>query len=287
MHILRRCSVIIRRAMHIDLHTHTTASDGTLSPSQLLARARDNNVSHLSVTDHDTVNAYRDFDKTDLQGITLIPGVELSTNWAKRGIHILGLNIDLHNSDLTDGIASQQQARERRAEKIAERLQKAGFGDSMDTVRKLANGGTIGRPHFAQYLVDKGVVADRKQAFRRYLGDGKIGDVRQFWAPMEDVIQWIHAAGGTAVLAHPGHYKLTNVRLNLLTEEFVQAGGQGIEVCNGMQIKTLTDKLSGLCETFKLLASCGSDFHRPGNAWSEVGKFTALPKKCLPVWEHW
>jgi len=278
---------IIRPVMIFDLHTHSTASDGSLAPQELLARAAGNGVTCLSVTDHDTVDAYAALDGHTWPDVTIIPGIELSTTWAGRNIHIVGLNIDPGNDDLADGIEQQKLARVQRAEKIAARLEKRGLGNTLEAVQKLANGSVIGRPHFAQHLVDTGVVADFRQAFQKYLGNGKAGDVRQFWSPMEDVIEWIRAAGGTAVLAHPAHYKLTNTRLRLLTEDFITAGGQALEIVSGTQTKQLTDKLANLCDDLQLMASCGSDFHSPGNSWSEVGKFTRLPANCRPVWENW
>jgi predicted metal-dependent phosphoesterase TrpH len=273
--------------MIFDLHTHSTASDGMLPPQDLLERAAANSVACLSITDHDTVDAYASLNCGAFSGITVVPGIELSTHWAGHNIHVVGLNIDPDNSDLVDGIRQQKIARLQRAEKIAARLEKKGLGNSLDKVTQLANGANIGRPHFAQYLVDEGLVADFRQAFRKYLGNGKAGDVRQFWSPLEDIVAWIRAAGGTAVLAHPAHYKLTNTRLRLLSEDFIAAGGQALEIVSGMQSKQLTDKLAGLCNDLQLLASCGSDFHRPGNSWSEVGQFTRLPANCRPVWEHW
>jgi len=273
--------------MIFDLHTHSTASDGALAPQELLSRAAENDVAYLSVTDHDTVDAYATLKDSSIAGTTLIPGIELSTTWTSRNIHVVGLNIDPGNSDLAAGIRRQKHARLQRAQEIAARLEKKGVDNSLPKVTQIANGASIGRPHFAQYLVDEGIVKDVRQAFQKYLGNGKIGDVRQFWASMEDVIDWIRAAGGTAVLAHPAHYKLTNTRLRLLTEDFIAAGGQALEVVSGVQTKQLTDKLLNLCDDLQLMASCGSDFHAPGNSWSEVGKFTPLPAGCRPVWESW
>ncbi len=273
--------------MIFDLHTHSTASDGMLTPQDLLERAAANNVACLSITDHDTVDAYKSLNSNTFAGVAIVAGIELSTNWAGRNIHVVGLNVDPDNSDLAEGIRLQKLARVQRAEKIAARLEQKGLGNPLEKVTQLANGANIGRPHFARYLVDEGLVTDFRQAFQKYLGNGKIGDIRQFWSPMEDVIAWVRAAGGTAVLAHPAHYKLTNTRLRLLTEDFITAGGQALEIASGIQTKQLTDKLNTLCEDLQLLASCGSDFHGPGNSWSEVGKFTRLPANCRPVWEHW
>jgi predicted metal-dependent phosphoesterase TrpH len=285
--MLSRQDAIIRPIMIFDLHTHSTASDGSLAPQELLIRAAANGVTCLSVTDHDTVDAYAKLDGSSCPGVTVVPGIELSTSWAGRNIHVVGLNIDPNNNDLVNGIRKQKLARLQRAEKIAARLEKKGLDNPLEEVTKLANGANIGRPHFARYLVDKGIVTDFRQAFQKYLGNGKAGDVRQFWSPMEDIIEWILAAGGTAVLAHPAHYKLTNTRLRLLAEDFISAGGQALEIVSGIQTKQLTAKLTRLCDDLQLMASCGSDFHTPGNSWSEVGKFTRLPANCRPVWENW
>ena len=285
--MLSQQGAIIRPIMIFDLHTHSTASDGSLAPQELLSRAAANGVTCLSVTDHDTVDAYAKLDVSSCPGVTVIPGIELSTTWAGRNIHVVGLNIDPNNNDLANGIRQQKLARLQRAEKIAARLEKKGMDNPLEEVTKLANGANIGRPHFARYLVDKGIVADFGQAFRKYLGNGKAGDVRQCWSPMEDIIEWILAAGGTAVLAHPAHYKLTNTKLRLLAEDFISAGGQALEIVSGIQTKQLTDKLMRLCDDLQLMASCGSDFHTPGNSWSEVGKFTRLPANCRPVWDNW
>ena len=273
--------------MRLDLHTHTTASDGSLSPSELVSRAKQNNIQCISITDHDSVAAYEALTKIDNHGIDLVPGIELSTTWQGRNIHVLGLNLQLDNPVLLAGIAQQQNARLERACKIAERLKKCGVSDLLEKALKLANGATIGRPHFAQILVDEGAVATHKQAFQKHLGNGKPGDVRQFWASLAEVIKWIRSAGGTAVLAHPAHYNLTWSKLKTLLQDFVSADGQGIEVCNGIQTETLTKKLAEMSLDFSLLASCGSDFHNSNGAWSEVGKYSRLPEKCRPVWEHW
>jgi predicted metal-dependent phosphoesterase TrpH len=275
------------RTMHIDLHTHTNASDGALSPSELLERAVAQGVTSLSITDHDSVDAYASLSGENAEKINLIPGIELSTSWCGRNIHVLGLNIDPYNHDLANGILAQKAARQHRAEKIASRLRKVGIPDLLGKVLQVAGDSTIGRPHFAEILVAEGAVTNLSQAYKKYLGNGKPGDVRQYWASMSEVVDWIRSAGGTAVLAHPGHYKLTNTKMRALGKDFVASGGQSIEVCNGVQSETLTRKLAQLCDDLKLSASCGSDFHNSNNAWSEVGRFSPLPASCNPIWENW
>ncbi|MBT8084356.1 MAG: PHP domain-containing protein [Woeseia sp.] len=271
--------------MKFDLHCHTNVSDGQLSPAQLLERAAAQGVTHLAITDHDTVNAYPDLDCP--VGITLIPGIELSTQWRNRGVHIVGLNIDVDNPVLQTGILQQQAARAQRARKIAARLVKQGLPDVHDEALAAAGGSNVGRPHFAQALVAQALVPDISAAFKKYLGDGKVGDVRDVWPDHDVVIEWIRAAGGIAVLAHPEHYKFTRTKLCELLRDFVAAGGTGIEVISGKQEEKITRKLATLADDFGLLASVGSDFHRPGTSWSELGCCAPLPAQCQPVWSQW
>lgn len=274
--------------MLADLHTHTTASDGTLAPVELVARAAANGVTHLSITDHDTVAAYAELGG-DIEALplTLVPGIELSSQWRGMGIHVVGLNIDLHSADLQDVIAEQRDVRETRAVRIAARLEKTGIDNPLSAVSHLAGDGTIGRPHFARHLVDIGKVRDIKEAFRKYLGTGKPGDVRNLWPELAEVVGWIRAARGTAVLAHPAHYRMTATRLRALLADFRDAGGEAMEVISGRQDRDVTQRLAGYCRDFSLHASTGSDFHRPGLSWAELGAATPLPESCPPVWELW
>jgi len=273
--------------MHADLHTHSTASDGQLSPSALVQNAREAGVEMLAITDHDTLEGIASINGRDCEGIHLIPGLELSAVWRNTGIHVVGLNIDLNNDVLLNGVQQQQLARKKRAEDIASKLEQAGFRDTLEGARRLAGGDCAGRPHFANFLVDSGQIKDVKAAFKRYLGRGKVGDIKNCWASLQDVVDWISAAGGTAVLAHPAKYKMTNRRLEELCNEFAAAGGQAIEVISGTQEATLTDKLARLAERHGMLASVGSDFHQPGQPWAELGRVPAMPSRCRPVWEYW
>ncbi len=271
--------------MKFDLHTHSTASDGELSPTDLVERASLKGVTHLAITDHDTTAAYAELGSQ--AAVTLIPGIELSTRWRKIGVHIVGLGLDLGNNVLNEGIAQQQRARRERAENIATRLAKAGFPDTLSAATELAGRSTVGRPHFARHLAAAGHVRSVEEAFRKYLGDGKLGDVRQHWAPLTDVIEWIRSAGGVAVLAHPAHYRLTRTKLCELLDDFTAAGGQAMEVISGKQDASLTRKLAALADDFALYASTGSDFHRPAARWAELGSCPALPDTCRPVWDLW
>ncbi|MCG8325708.1 MAG: PHP domain-containing protein [Thiotrichales bacterium] len=274
--------------MKIDLHTHTNCSDGKLGVRDLLDRAADRHISLLSITDHDTVAAYPELDSLEYGNTKIIPGIEFSTRWQSLGIHVVGLNIDLGNAELLSGIEFQSAARQERAEKIARRLQtRLNIDDPLPAVTGLAGNDNIGRPHFAQHLLNIGVADSMEEVFKKYLGPGKPGDIRETWASMDQVISWITGAGGIAVLAHPLKYKLTRTRLSSLLDDFMQAGGTAVEVINGQQKPQETDQLARICASRNLLASAGSDFHDPDNRWSDLGQFARLPASCIPVWQHW
>ena len=275
--------------MVFDLHCHSTASDGQLAPPELLLRAQQQGVEQLAITDHDTVEGWRALSgQAGLPaGITLIPGVELSCVWGKALIHIVGLAIDPFNEVLTKGLQHQQQARQQRAEMIASRLEKLGFKGGYDYTAGLAAGGQIGRPHFARFLVENGHVASTSEAFKKYLGAGKTGDVKLTWPALAEVVRWIGASGGVAVLAHPLHYKMTATRLRALTADFKAAGGSALEVISGKQPLDRTRSMAALAERFELSASIGSDFHEPGMPWNELGQMGELPSQCRPVWSAW
>jgi len=273
--------------LHADLHTHSTASDGALTPLELALRARDNGVTHLAITDHDTLAAYDVLPAPAPAMPEIIPGIECSTAWRKIGVHVVGLNVDPTDAGLRSAVVAQRDRRARRADKIAERLRKCGIRLRLEDVANGADPASLGRPHFAAYLVRNGHVPDTRSAFRRYLGSGKPGDVRSFWPDPAAAVGWIVAAGGTAVLAHPAHYRLTTSRLRELLREFRESGGRAIEVVSGQQTPDTTLKLGRLANEFTLAASCGSDFHSPSAPWSEPGRFARLPDSVRPVWELW
>lgn len=271
--------------MIFDLHSHTTFSDGALTPQQLVSRALEKGVDVLAITDHDTLDAYKDSPLAHGE-LKLVAGIELSTQWETTGIHVLGLNVDLDSDAINYAAQSQSNARLERARRIAENLEKKGIEGAFNGALSLSRGGYIGRPHFAQYIINIGKANSMNAAFKKYLGDGKVGDVKQHWADLPQIIEWIRAASGIAVLAHPLKYKLTRTRLKKLIASFIQAGGQGMEVVSGQQLPQQTRDMAQLCEQNELLASCGSDFHMPGKSWAELGAFTPLPGNVTPVWER-
>ena len=271
--------------MIFDLHSHTTFSDGVLTPQELINRAIQKGVDALAITDHDTLDAYSEVPLAE-ERIRLIPGIELSTQWGSAGIHVLGLNVDLNSDSIKTAARIQSDTRLERARRISTNLEKKGIKDAFNGASKLSVGGYIGRPHFAQHLINIGKADSMQTAFKKYMGDGKTGDVKNHWAEMPQIIQWIRDAKGIAVLAHPLKYKLTRTRLKRLLDSFIEAGGQGMEVVSGQQTPQQTRDMAQLCEQMKLLASCGSDFHVPDKPWAELGKFSNLPNNVQPVWDR-
>lgn len=269
--------------MSIDLHTHTTASDGQLTPVELVCAAHAAGVELLAITDHDVVDAYAGLAAP--RGLSLVTGIEFSTSYARQGIHVVGLNVALESDAMRTALAVQRSARVERAARIAERLRKRGIANALAGAARHAGGALLGRPHFAAWLVEIGACADREQAFKKYLGRG--GGVIETWPPLQDIIGWIHGAGGDAVLAHPAKYGLTRQRLDRLAGAFAAAGGRAVEVISGMQRPELTHDLALLAARHGLAASAGSDFHQPDQPWAQLGRVPALPSGCAPVWDRW
>lgn len=273
--------------MRVDLHTHSTASDGALSPRELLAQASAAGVDMLAITDHDSVAGYQAVVAHQPPGMRLISGTEISCYWASLCVHVVGLGIDVDAPVLVAGLAAQRAARAERAVSIATRLAKAGFADTLTGAQRIAGDAAIGRLHFAAHLVEVGAAKDYTTAFKKYLGTGKPGDVKSAWIDMPEAIDWITQAGGAAVLAHPAKYKLTQRKLEQLVRDFAAAGGHALEVVSGAQAPGLTDRLGRLAARHGLRASSGSDFHHPGQPWAALGTQPPLPASCQPVWQDW
>ncbi len=270
--------------MKIDLHTHTTASDGALTPAELIEKAIQRGVGVLAITDHDVVTAPDEPGGRE-HGLTLIPGIEWSTCWRRMEIHIIGLGVDPRDAGLRQGVAGQQRIRRRRAGRMAAKLEKLGVDEPLAGAERQAGHSAPGRPHFARHMLETGFVRDIGQAFRKYLAAGKPAWCRSEWPSMREVIDWTHAAGGLAVLAHPADYGLTRTRLSVLGADFRDAGGDAMEVVSGRQEPGVTAMLAALCRKMDLAASCGSDYHRTGPGCAEPGECGPLPPACRPVWE--
>lgn len=277
--------------MLVDLHMHSTASDGVLAPGELMARAAASGIDLVSLTDHDTLDGLAEAQAAAVQlGMNWVSGVELSAQWQGHTVHVLGYGFDLQAPALLQALAAVRDGRWQRAEQIAARLEAKRMPGALEGARAIqqAVGSDVNsppaRPHFADWMVQAGYVRDRAEAFRKWLGAGKLGDIKQHWPELADAVQQLHDADGVAVLAHPWHYGFTRSRLRRLLRDFAQAGGRGIEVSNGKQAVDQVAVLARMSQEFDFLASCGSDFHHPDAPWMALGAMTRLPEICAPLW---
>lgn len=276
--------------MIFDLHCHTTVSDGKLTPKELTARAVERGVDVLALTDHDTTDGIALVQKeiTDNQyDLKLISGVEISTCWENKDIHIVGLNFDVEHPAMVAYLENQSQIREARAMEIARRVEKSQQIDNVyQGAKAIAGEGQIGRGHIARYMIEQGMVKDNATAFKKYLARGKVGYVPSPWPDMKSAIDVIHQAGGQAVLAHPMGYKLSGKWLRKLTIAFKAAGGDALEAAGCQLAPPHRQHLASLAQEYDLLGSAGSDFHFP-SSWIELGRNLYFAKGVTPVWSLW
>jgi len=274
---------------NIDLHNHSRISDGLLTPTELVVLAAKNGVTTLALTDHDDVEGLVEARAAAAAlGIRLINGVEISVTWGNHTLHILGLNIDSLQADLVNGLQSVRQGRLERAQRISDELAKGGIEGALEgALRYASNPNIVARPHFARYLVEKGIARDVPAVFKRFLVKGKMGYVMHRWADLGDAVSWIRAAGGVPVLAHPGRYEVGRASMDNLIDEFVAAGGQGLEVVTGNHTREQIERFAAHAAKRQLYASRGSDYHGPGESYFEPGKIPQLPLQCTPVWTAW
>ncbi len=272
-----------------DLHSHSSASDGTLSPAELVAYASALGVDVLALTDHDTTAGLDEASRAAREhGLILVPGAEVSVTWHHRTIHLVALQIDHESSALEAGLAGLRAFREWRAEEIGQRLAKHGIPGAYAGARRLARGAIVSRTHFARYLVAQGLASSVGDVFRHFLVRNKPGYVPGRWASLEEAVGWIRTAGGQAVVAHPARYKLTASKLRSLLHEFVDCGGVGLEVVSGSNTTEQTRVMAAHARDTGLLASSGSDFHGPEQSpWIKLGVLAELPNGCTPIWEAW
>ncbi len=272
-----------------DLHCHSTASDGTLSPKALIQHAATQNVEVIALTDHDTVAGLDEARaEAQQQGIQLINGLELSVSWNNQTLHIVALGIDPQYPALRDGLSALQQYRQQRGEEIAARLEKrANIPGVLAGVTELAKGKLLSRTHFARFLLEQGYVKGMQEAFTHYLKRGKPGYVPSKWADFEEGLKWITDAGGQAVVAHPARYSMTATKQRKMLGEFIECGGVGLEVVSGSHSKGESYTMANLAKQLDLLASVGSDYHGPENRWVELGRLAPLPDGCTPIWHNW
>lgn len=272
----------------IDLHCHSTISDGLYSPEVLVAHAHKQGVKVLALTDHDDTSGLGVARQAAEQhGLQFINGVEISVTWKKRTLHIVGLKVDPEHTPLKSALTAVRQGRLDRAKLMAEGLEAVGIKDSLEGTQAIAGNSIITRSHFARFLVDNGHVKDVKTVFKKYLVKGKPGFVDHQWMSLQEAVTLIRDSGGTAVIAHPGRYDLGMVNMHLLMHEFRSHGGEAIEVVTGSHTPSQYEQFAKIAHRFSLKASLGSDFHGPGISYMEMGCISELPSDCVPVWQDW
>ncbi len=271
----------------VDLHCHSTASDGLLPPSDLARRALSNGVELLALTDHDNIDGLGDARSVvEASGKQFVNGVEISIEWGGLQVHILGYAFDAASEVLNAGLAGIRSGRIDRARRMGEALAVAGIeGAFAGALRYAENPTLVSRAHFARYLVEIGVCKDVRSVFDSYIVPGKPGYVEHQWVSLADAVGWIRSAGGVAAVAHPGRYKLSRNEMRQMLDEFKMLGGQGIEVVSGSHSADNVSLYGRLAREYGFLASCGSDFHGSGESYVDLGRVASLPAGLVPIWE--
>lgn len=275
--------------LNVDLHCHSTRSDGVLEPSQVAERAYANGVRMWALTDHDELSGLSEArEQAESRGMCFINGVEISTTWSSVTVHIVGLNFDAQHPALRDNLAGLRAGRLARAQRIASVLKDQGIERAYEgALAFAANPAMVSRTHFARFLVQEGHCANLSQAFDRWLADGKPASVPMQWATLEQAVEWILAAGGQAVIAHPGRYKYTELQFQTLFDYFKQLGGVGIEVLTGSHSEQDYKTYTQVARRYGFLVSCGSDFHGPNEGRVDLGRLPPLPSGLKPIWNDW
>ncbi|MGB4813063.1 MAG: 3',5'-nucleoside bisphosphate phosphatase [Methylophilaceae bacterium] len=275
-------------SLQIDLHCHSTISDGLLSPQELVAYAANQGVKVLALTDHDNVGGLKLAKQTaNSLGIQFINGVEISVTWKKRTLHIVGLKIDPENIALNQALNQVYADRDARAKEMGEGLAKVGIHDAYAGAKAIAKQNVITRVHFARFLVEKGHAKDTKSVFKKFLVKGKPGYVNHEWMTLEQAVNLIINSGGIAVIAHPGRYELGTINMLLLMHEFKGYGGMAIEVVTGSHTPPQYQQFAKIAHQFGLKSSQGSDYHGQGISFMPMGRLPDLPSNCVPVWDDW
>jgi len=274
--------------MNIDLHCHSNVSDGALAPAAVARRAARAGVDVWALTDHDQLDGLGEARTAALdEDMRFVDGVEISVTWRGSTVHIVGLRIDPGNESLAVNLAAVRGGRLERARAMARDLREVGIDGAYEgALERAENPEMVSRTHFARFLADIGAVADTRDAFRRFLVPGKPGYVPHQWAVLADAVQWIVAAGGQAVLAHPGRYGLSAGAMDALLREFRAAGGEALEVVTGSHSADQFRHFGALAAQHGFAASRGSDFHGPQEG-AEFGTLPPLDPRLRPVWRDW
>lgn len=272
----------------IDLHAHSTVSDGMLTPAELVQHAANSGVRVLALTDHDDIGGLAEARHAAVQqNMHLINGVEISVTWNKRTLHIVGLKINPDDEVLKSALAGVRAGRVERARKMSQGLEKSGIYGAFEAASQYAQDSILTRMHFARFLVEKNYAKDTKSVFKKYLVKGKPGYVEHEWMSLESAVSLIKNSGGVAVLAHPGRYEIKRTSMLLLLEEFRALGGEAIEVVTGSHTPAQYVEYAKYAQLFGLKASQGSDYHGHGISFMGMGRLPALPAQCQPVWLNW
>ena len=277
------------KPLNADLHCHSTVSDGLLAPADLIRRADANGVELLALTDHDELGGLVEARAAaDEVGLGFVDGVEVSISWGDdQTVHIVGLGIDPTNPALGEGLRQIRSGRDARAGLMAAELDKVGIHGAYEgALRYAGNPALVSRAHFARYIVERGHAKDTKSVFDHWLAKGKPGYVSHAWATLDDALGWIIGAGGIAVIAHPGRYRLSRTERRDLFGAFKDLGGRGIEVLSGSQKDEEVSEFARIAREFGFLASRASDFHGPGESWIDLGRLPDLPEDLTPVWSQ-
>ena len=277
------------RDVRADLHSHSNVSDGVLPPGELAARAYEHGVELFALTDHDEVAGLTHAATVAQRlGLAFVPGVEVSVTWGSTTIHVVGLGVEYRDGQLEARLAAVRSGRIRRAQEMGEQLARVGIDGAYEGALVYAgNPQMIARTHFARYLVETGHCRDVKDVFSRYLVEGKPGFVPHAWASLGEAIDMIRDAGGVAIVAHPGRYRLNELALHSLLTEFRDLGGTGLEVATSNHTERDMRRFADLAREFGFEASGGSDFHGPGESENvELGRVARLPGDLTPVWHR-
>lgn len=272
--------------LNADLHCHSVISDGTLTPEALAQRAFSNGVHLWALTDHDELGGQeRARIAASELGIEYLSGVEISVSWMGQTVHIVGLGIDANHLGILEGLRMTREGRNNRAKQMSDQLLHAGIAGAYEGALQFAgNPDLIARTHFARFLVEQGICKDTSQVFKNYLVEGKPGYVPHLWATLDDAVSWIKAAGGVAVIAHPGRYKLNAMQMDALYQHFKELGGLAIEVITGSHSPDQYQQYGDIAQQYGFMASRGSDFHDPGESYIDLGNLPHLPDHLTPVW---
>jgi predicted metal-dependent phosphoesterase TrpH len=270
----------------IDLHTHSTASDGTMSPTALVRHAKERRLEALALTDHDTVEGLEEaLTAGECEGIEIVPGIEISAEFPESTLHILGYYVDFTNRAFLDNISILQKARNERNPAIIKKLQALGLAITLEEVAAEAETGQVGRPHFAQVLLKKGYIKTPREAFERYLAKGAPAYTDKFRFAPADAIAHIKNAGGIPVLGHPFTLKYkTADELDAIIADMAGWGLMGIEAYYSEHSETQVRLYKDLAEKHNLVITGGSDFHGQNIKGISLGTGKGslnVPYKCL------